>query len=84
VSGTKAPVFAAIKEGRRLGRAAAKISHQDIAALMREDITVARARLNIGKPEVYRQCLTILAGEGILSEELTLGSATVQPQPQAA
>ena len=80
ISGTKAPVFAAIKEGRRLGRAAAKIAHQDIAALMREDIAAARARLGIGKPEVYRQCLAILAGEGILSEDLTLGSA----QPQAA
>ncbi len=80
VSGTKAPLFAAIKEGRRLGRAAAKIAHQDIAALMREDIGEARARLNIGKPEVYRQCLTILGSEGILSEQLTLGSA----QPQAA
>ncbi|MDC8753195.1 Coq4 family protein [Erythrobacter sp. sf7] len=74
-SGTKAPLFAAIREGRRLGRAAAKIAHQDIAALMREDIDAARARLHIGKPEVYRQCLSILAGEGILSEELTLGSA---------
>lgn len=83
VSGTKAPVFGAIKEGRKLGRAAAKIAHQDIAALMREDIGAARARLGIGKPEVYRQCLAILASEGILSEDLTLGSATA-PQPQAA
>lgn len=74
-SGTKAPLFAAIKEGRKLGRAAAKIAQQDMEALMREDIDAARARLNIGKPEVYRQCLAILAGEGILSEELTLGSA---------
>lgn len=75
VSGTKAPLFTAIKEGRKLGKAAAKIAHQDIAALMREDITEARARLGIGKPEVYRQCLAILGSEGILSEELTLGSA---------
>ena len=80
VTGTKAPIFASIKEGRKLGRAAAKLSHQDIAALMREDIGEARARLNIGKPEIYRQCLTILGSEGILSEELTLGSAS----PQAA
>jgi len=75
VSRTKAPLFAAIKEGRRLGRGAAKIAHQDIAALMREDIDAARARLVIGKPEVYRQCLTILLDEGIAHEELTLGSA---------
>lgn len=75
VSGTKAPLFAAIKEGRRLGRAAAKIAHQDIAVLMREDIGAARARLNIGKPEIYRQCLAILEGEGTAREELTLGGA---------
>ena len=75
VSGTRAPLYAAIREGRALGRAAQKIAHQDIAALMREDIAVARARLGIGKPEVYRQCLAILSGEGILSQELTLGSA---------
>jgi ubiquinone biosynthesis protein COQ4 len=74
-SGTKAPLFAAIKEGRALGRAAAKIAHQDIAALMREDIGAARARMNIGKPEVYRQCLAILQSEGIAREQLTLGGA---------
>jgi ubiquinone biosynthesis protein COQ4 len=75
VSGTKAPLFAAIKEGRRLGRAAAKISHQDIDALMREDIGAARARMNIGKPEVYQQCLAILQREGITREALTLGGS---------
>jgi ubiquinone biosynthesis protein COQ4 len=78
VSGTKAPIFTAINEGRRLGRAAAKISHQDIDALMREDIGDARARLNIGKPEVYRQCLAILEGEGMMREDLTLGGAGAQ------
>jgi ubiquinone biosynthesis protein COQ4 len=78
VSGTKAPIYAAIKEGRRLGKAAAKIAHQDVAALMREDIGEARARLTIGKPEVYRQCLAILQDEGIAREELTLGGAGAQ------
>jgi len=75
VSGTRAPLYAAIREGRRLGRAAAKIAHQDIAALMREDIGAARARLGIGKPEVYRQCLAILESEGVAREQLTLGGA---------
>lgn len=78
MSGTRAPLFAAIKEGRRLGRAAAKIAHQDIAALLREDITAARARLGIGKPEVYRQCLAILESEGVAREQLTLGGAGAQ------
>jgi ubiquinone biosynthesis protein COQ4 len=75
VSGTKAPLYAAVKEGRALGRAAAKIAHQDIAALMREDIAAARARMNIGKTEVYRQCLAILESEGVAREQLTLGGA---------
>jgi ubiquinone biosynthesis protein COQ4 len=77
-SGTKAPLFASIKEGRKLGKAAAKIAHQDIAALMAEDIDEARARLGIGKPEMYRQCLAILQGEGIAREQLTLGGAGAQ------
>lgn len=75
VTGTTAPIFAAIKEGRRLGRAAGKIAHQDIAALMREDIGAARARLGIGRPEVYRQCLAILHAEGTLSEDIGLSAA---------
>ncbi|SHN49296.1 Coq4 family protein [Erythrobacter sanguineus] len=78
VSGTKAPMFAVIREGRRLGKAAAKISHQDIEALMREDIGAARVRLNIGQPEMYRQCLAILESEGIARERLTLGGAGAQ------
>lgn len=78
MSHTKAPLYAAIKEGRRLGKAAGKIAHQDIAALMREDIDAARTRLNIGKPEVYRQCLAILESEGTAREQLTLGGEGVK------
>jgi ubiquinone biosynthesis protein COQ4 len=78
MSGTKAPLYASVKEGRALGKAAAKIAHQDIAALMREDIGAARARLNIGKPEVYRECLAILESEGNRREDLTLGGAGAQ------
>lgn len=75
VTRTRAPLFAAVGEGRRLGRAAAKIAHQDIAALMREDIAEARARLAIGKPEIYRQCLAILHAEGTLTENIALSGA---------
>jgi len=78
VSGTRAPIYAAIREGRRLGRAAAKIAHQDIAALMLEDIDEARARMNVGTPEIYRECLTVLESEGMAREQLTLGGASAQ------
>ncbi|WP_241255155.1 ubiquinone biosynthesis protein COQ4 [Altererythrobacter sp. BO-6] len=72
---TNAPLFAAVREGRDLGRAAAKIAHEDIEALMREDIDAARARLNIGKPVIYRQCLAQLEAEGHLQQDLMASQA---------
>lgn len=78
VSGTKAPLFDAIREGRALGRAAAKIAHQDIEALMREDIDAARKRLNIGEPVIYRRCIQQLIEEGLADDDMRL------PEPLAA
>ena len=72
---TKAPLFDAIREGRNLGRAAAKIAHQDIEALMREDIDEARKRLNIGKPVIYRQCIAKLFEEGLADEDMRMPEA---------
>lgn len=77
-TGSKAPIYSAIREGQRLGKAALKIAHQDVESLMREDIGEARARLNIGKPEVYRECLSILASEGYQRGDLGLS----EPSPQ--
>lgn len=78
MSGTKAPLYAAIREGRDLGRAASKLAHMDVEAVMREDIDEARKRLNIGAPVIYRECLRILESEGNLAADLTLS------EPQAA
>lgn len=69
---TTAPLYAAIKEGRRLGKAAAKIAHVDVAGLMREDIDEARKRLGIGEPAIYRKCLAQLADEGFSEENIGL------------
>lgn len=69
-TGTRAPVYAAINEGRRLGRAAAKLAHMDVESVMREDLGAARARLGIGRPEVYYDCLRILREEGVLETDL--------------
>ena len=74
MSGTKAPLYRAVREGQRLGKAAAKIAHQDIEALMREDIDAARKRLNIGKPVLYRQCLATLEAEGYMAIGLDLNA----------
>lgn len=76
VSGTSAPLYSAVREGQRLGKAAAKLAHLDVEALMREDIDAARARLNIGKPEIYFECLRILEREGNLIEDVTLSEAS--------
>ena len=82
VTGTKAPLFASIREGQRLGKAASKLAHLDVEALLHEDIDEARARLNVGKPEIYRECLAILDAEGFGLEEIDLSEK--KPQPQAA
>lgn len=74
-SGTAAPIYGAINEGRRLGRACAKLAHQDVEALMREDIDEARARLNLGRPETYFQCLDMMKSEGVGPEQVMSGGA---------
>lgn len=73
MSGTRAPLYRAVREGQLLGKAAAKLAHMDVEAVMREDIDQARARLGIGEPVLYRECLEILEGEGNSREDLTLG-----------
>lgn len=75
MSGTKAPLLAAVREGQRLGKAAAKLAHQDVEALMREDIDEARKRLNVGSPELYRSCLRQLEAEGNLAQDLDLSTS---------
>lgn len=76
VTGTSAPLYATIKEGRRLGKAAAKLGHMDVEAVMREDIDVVRQQLNIGEPLIYRQCLAQLEREGF--GEVNLGVEAVE------
>lgn len=78
MSSTKAPLYAAIKEGRELGKAADKLAHMDVEAVMRSDIDELRARMNIGEPVVYRECLRILESEGNMACDLALSA------PQAA
>ncbi len=69
-SGTRAPVYASINEGRRLGKAAGKLAHMDVEAVMRMDIGEARAMLNIGRPETYFACLRTLEAEGLAAMNL--------------
>ncbi|RZV28975.1 MAG: hypothetical protein EX262_10105 [Sphingomonadaceae bacterium] len=69
-TGTSAPLYAAVKEGRELGRTAQKLAHMDVEQVMREDIDKARQRLGIGQPVIYRECLKILEAEGHIGQDL--------------
>lgn len=51
-------------EGRRNGKAAARIVEQDIPTLLREPLDAARARLNIAEPVLYRKALDVLESYG--------------------
>lgn len=72
VTGTAAPLYAAIREGRELGKAADKLAHMDVEAVMRSDIDEVRKQLNIGVPVQYRKCLAQLDAEGWAEENLGL------------
>ncbi len=78
VTGTSAPLYLAIKEGRALGKAADTLAHMDVEAVMREDIDAVRARLSIGKPVIYRQCLDQLKAEGFAEQDLAINEGAAQ------
>jgi ubiquinone biosynthesis protein COQ4 len=71
-----ANIFGCIREARRIGKAAGNIAHQDIAALLREPLADARARLNIGKPEVYRRAHEVMRAAGLNPAETALAAQT--------
>jgi ubiquinone biosynthesis protein COQ4 len=62
---TGAPVIAAIREGQRHGKAAARIIDEDIGALLREPLDSARKRLGIEAPTHYEQAHLTYRSAGI-------------------
>ncbi|MEQ1688304.1 MAG: Coq4 family protein, partial [Sphingopyxis sp.] len=61
----RAPIFGAIREGQRCGRAAAQIVDQDMYALLAEPLEAARARLGITPPTLYHAAHAAYRGRGI-------------------
>lgn len=49
------------REGKRNGLAAGRIVEEDILALLEEPLDVARARLNIPRPEAYRKACALIS-----------------------
>ncbi len=60
-----APIFAAIREGHRIGNAAKNIVHEDIEALLREPLVDARKRLGIAEPVAYRAAHEAMRSGGV-------------------
>lgn len=69
-----ANIFGCIREARRIGKAAGNIAHQDIAALLREPLADARARLGIGKPVAYFRAHEVMRAAGLNPAETALAA----------
>jgi ubiquinone biosynthesis protein COQ4 len=71
---TDAPVFKAVGEARRLGRACPRIAEQSMLSLLAEPLAEARKRLNIDAPRQYALAHERLRARGIDPYDL-LGQA---------
>jgi ubiquinone biosynthesis protein COQ4 len=84
--GRRYPIYAAVREGQRIGRAAQQIAHQDIRALLAEPLDAARARLGIAEPRIYRQVHAMMRANGVDPYDLLgtqaaeAAAAMVQPE----
>jgi ubiquinone biosynthesis protein COQ4 len=78
------PVYAAVREAQRNGKAALRIGHQNIESLLAEPLEAARKRLGIKPPTIYQQVHAQMRANGTDPYDL-LGTnkATEAPQPQA-
>ena len=70
----EAAIFGCIREARRIGKAAGNLAQQDIAALLREPLGAARARLNIGTPHAYVRAHEVMRAAGLEPEQTALSA----------
>ncbi|WP_128892505.1 Coq4 family protein [Erythrobacter sp. HKB08] len=59
-SGLSKPIAEALREGRRLGREAKKLAHQDLLRMLPDDIDMVRRRLDLSPPIAYQRALKML------------------------
>jgi ubiquinone biosynthesis protein COQ4 len=59
-----APIFRAVYEGKKIGKAANYVAHEDIVALLREPLVSARRRMNFAEPLVYRSAVSAMRRGG--------------------
>ena len=72
------PIYQAVREGQRNGKAAGQIAHQNIEALLAENLEAARQRLGIAVPSVYRDVHKQMRGKGVNPYDL-LGKDAAAP-----
>jgi ubiquinone biosynthesis protein COQ4 len=70
-----APVFAAVAEARRNGKAAQRIFMQDVRALLAEPLEAARQRLNIGGISAYQEAHRAYRASGYNPYDFMAGQA---------
>lgn len=78
------PVYAAVREAQRNGKAAQSIGFQDIEALLAENLEAARKRLGIKPPLIYRQVHNQMRANGTDPYDLLGTNAAADTQPQQA
>ncbi len=59
------PIFKAIRQAQKNGKAAQKIVHQDIRALLAEPLADARKRLGIAEPTAYNEAHDMMRAGGV-------------------
>lgn len=62
---SKAPVFRAVRQAHRTGRACPSLVGMSITDLLTMDLAEARKMLNIPEPDWYRECHRVWRSEGI-------------------
>lgn len=76
----KYPIYQAVLEGQRNGKAAQSIGFQNIEALLAENLEEARARMGIKVPEFYHQCHEMMRADGVDPYDLLGQNAAVAGQ----
>ena len=61
----KAPIFAAVREGQRLGKACPRLAELSIRDLLPLQLEEARAKLDITPATHYAECHRIWRGQGV-------------------
>lgn len=74
---SKAPVFRAVREAHRIGKACPSIVEMSVRELLAMDLQDARQKLRITEPKWYRRCHEVWRSEGVDPYDL-LGKAMAE------